>query len=493
MNNEGSEVMKNKIFAIVVLVMAVLIFTGSGCKYLKNKLKDKKYSGKVFDVRVEYWRGRSTIPKIWKNVNNVCYNSEKNEYTFYVDDKLIVLDSFDPVVLTEVGSVPPIREEDELWLGKKFNLSIINGKNVVKTWENIEIKSTHSERIQLLSGHQLVNVIPSMNDTIIIEEIVKAKSSNDLSVDANTENYFFDSSELISKEIKTNKYIHTQPEDFNIPPADKFIPHGDITDEQQFGIYTVKTYRSDRDGAGSLEILKSGQTIYGQNGGKFQIGNRGVTCKDSKFCLIGSDLTGNGKANLAIYEWSGGAHCCYTMFLFEFDEEVKQITKIDGKDSVPEFTDIDGNSVPELSFYDMTYAYWPGCFADSPCPRVILRWSNDSYVIAPDLMRCPAPSAQQLEKEAAKIRVSERWTSGPNSEYDQWNIPRELFSTALDLMYTGHEDLGWKFIEMAWTDKFPVDKELFEELRKKMASSPYWTEMQERRKNNLQESDSNEP
>jgi len=276
------------------------------------------------------------------------------------------------------------------------------------------------------------------------------------------------STQLISKTKKNKATI-----------AEKFNMFGD-TDEQQFGLYTVRTERA-LNGDGTLEILKSGQTIYTQHGGKFQIGDRGVMCNDSEFELISGDLTGNGKANLVIYEWSGGAHCCYTMFLFEFDEDVKKIAEIDGEDSVPEFTDIDGDFVPELSFHDMTYAYWPESFAYSPTPLVILRWLNDSYVIAPDLMSSPAPSMQELEKKAAKIRTSELWTSGP--EYNRAIILKELFGNALDLIYAGHEDLGWKFIEMAWTDKFPIDNELLEELRGKMASSPYWMELKEKYSN----------
>jgi len=151
---------------VCILLLFLILFL-SGCDYLKNR----KYSGKTFDVRVEYWEGRSARVEIWKNANNVSYDSEENIYTFYVEGKLVVLDNIDPVVLTETGSVPPISAEDELYLGKKFDLSIISGKDVVKTWKNIEIKSTHSERIRLLSGHQLVNVIPSTNDTIIIEEV----------------------------------------------------------------------------------------------------------------------------------------------------------------------------------------------------------------------------------------------------------------------------------------------------------------------------------
>ena len=151
----------------MLLLLLISTLALSGCDFLRNK----KYSGKVFNIRVEYWEGRSARVEIWKNANNVSYDSEENTYTFYVDGKVVVLDNIAPVVLTETGSVPPISGEDELYLGKKFDLSVTNGENVVKIWKNIEIKSTHSERIQLLSGHQAVTVIPSTNDTIIIEEV----------------------------------------------------------------------------------------------------------------------------------------------------------------------------------------------------------------------------------------------------------------------------------------------------------------------------------
>lgn len=148
------------------MLLSLILFLG-GCDYLKNR----KYSGKVFDVRVEYWEGKSAQVQIWKNANEVSYDSDENIWYFYVDGKLVTLDNVSSVVLTETGSVPPVSAENELYLGKKFNLSMVDGKGVEKTWKNVEIKSTDSERIYFLSDHKVVNIIPSANETIIIEEV----------------------------------------------------------------------------------------------------------------------------------------------------------------------------------------------------------------------------------------------------------------------------------------------------------------------------------
>jgi len=60
----------------------------------------------------------------------------------------------------------------------------------------------------------------------------------------------------------------------------------------------------------------------------------------------------------------------------------------------------------------------------------------------------------------------------------QLNIPRKLFSYALDLMYSGHEDLGWQFIEQAWSSRYPLDDQMLIDMRERLEKSPYWGEVQ---------------
>jgi hypothetical protein len=251
-------------------------------------------------------------------------------------------------------------------------------------------------------------------------------------------------------------------------PVADFVPGGELTDEQTFGPYTVKTYFMDR---GSFEVLKRGRRIYSQHGGKFWIG---VLEKGRLRCTAKNmDLTGNGKANLVVSEWTGGAHCCYNSFVFELNPRFHLLATIHGNDSIPRFEDLDEDSDYEVILHDWTYAYWPGSFASSPAPRVILSWNGKKYIVASELMHFPKPSGQQLQTRAKEIHAL--W----GKEYDRWSIPVELWGYSLELMYAGYEDLGWQFIEMAWTDKHALDLELLQELRSLMAKSPYWKELQQ--------------
>jgi len=316
-----------------------------------------------------------------------------------------------------------------------------------------------------------------LSDVIDINEFKspdkKSKPSASL-VDANTENHFIDNFEMLSLRTKVNKYIYTQAEDFNIPSTDEFIPNGEITDEREFEIYSIRTYRDQESGYGSFEIIKSGQCVFGYHGWIFDIGD------------VGIDLTGNGKHNAAIYEYTGGAHCCDDMYLLELGKEVKLVAIIRGDECKPIFEDIDGDSIPELVHNDPSYNYFPSSFVGSSFPKVILRWDENTFKVAVDLMRIPTPDIRALEKKAIDVKnkwisnVTNRWNPSHSPANDWGYIPKEYFGTALDLMYGGHEELGWNFLGMAWPERFPFDHELFEEFLSEMASSPYWMELKEK-------------
>jgi len=164
---------KNVSISLIVLgVLLVFLFiVFSGCDYIRNR----KYTEKVFDVRVELWKGNKTEINIWENANNLSYNSEENIYSFYVDGKLIEVDNYDSVILAEVGAPKPMNIENEEYKGKKFNLTILQGKDVIKVWEEIEIESVDSEIIHFLYNGLDVTVLPAANHTIIIEETTVGK------------------------------------------------------------------------------------------------------------------------------------------------------------------------------------------------------------------------------------------------------------------------------------------------------------------------------
>ena len=103
----------------------------------------------------------------------------------------------------------------------------------------------------------------------------------------------------------------------------------------------------------------------------------------------------------------------------------------------------------------------------SPAPRIILRFNGTDYELAPDFMRQAPPSEKELNKTEAEVRNGD-WTDG--------YPPPLLWGTMLDLIYTGHSDLAWKFVDAAWVPKTGKDK-FREDFCGRLATSPYFSKL----------------
>lgn len=245
-----------------------------------------------------------------------------------------------------------------------------------------------------------------------------------------------------------------------------FVPPGSLRDERVFRNYAIRIYENWEERQSALEILRQGRRIYVQEGVVFDVGRYGGGEK-AHLPPVGQDITGDGKPDMAVAEWTAGAHCCITVYVFEIGEEFRQVATIHGEDSAPDFTDLDGDAIPEVVLHDWTFAYWRTGFASSPAPQVILRFRDGAYRVAGDLMHKPAPAPPELETRARKVRND--WAE----EYH-----RGFWGFALDLIYSGHAGLAWQFLEMAWPPDRPGKEQFLSDFRARLSKSPYWPEIQ---------------
>ena len=257
--------------------------------------------------------------------------------------------------------------------------------------------------------------------------------------------------------------------DFQQRETSAFVPNGKVTDETSFNGFSVKTYRSD-DFEGSFEILRDNKRVYGQHGGYFYIGGQAANEDEAmRMPPPGADITGNGKPNLVVCEWTGGAHCCYIAYVFEVGSSVKKIAEIDGLHDTPEFVDLDGDSLPEVILLDWTFAYWNTSFANSPAPKVILKYKGQKYEVASGLMRKPSLPNDLLNDLAGEIKALEWWGNNP---------PVKLWSEMLDLIYTGNMSQAWDLVELSWPRGI-YPKELFlSDFKAQLQTSPFWKDLQ---------------
>ncbi len=228
-------------------------------------------------------------------------------------------------------------------------------------------------------------------------------------------------------------------------------------------------YRSEDLADGCIEIARNNVVSFSRPG-YYGIANGFEEYENSPALFIpaGTDITGRGKPNVVVGEWSGGAHCCYIYHVFELGERVREVAAIDLQDSDDgHFADLDHDGIYELVGHDYTFAYWHTSFGGSPAPPIVLRFNGRSYGLALDLMRRPAPSDRTLRKMVAAIRA------GWESEFPE----PLLWKTMLDLIYTGHPDLAWKVVSDSWGSNRGSRKEFLREFCGQLANSPYFEQL----------------
>ena len=269
---------------------------------------------------------------------------------------------------------------------------------------------------------------------------------------------------------------------------DGFSPPGKLIDEARFQDYHIKVYRRDLEGFrekmfdrlpsvlsdfsyrisglrawSGVEILHNGRRVfscYGANLAIAQFGSNNV---------VGVDVNGDGIPNIALTDryirWGGGV-----LYLFECGRAFRQIAVIESIGDFPEFRDVDGNGIPEVTASDDAFYHFPAPPRDGrPMPALILRWRNGQYVAARDLMAKAPPAKDELEARALRRRS----VSDPEEFAD---IQDEFSATVLNLLYSGHECLAWQFIDDGLDD--PLEKEHFiTELQSRLEQSTYWPDV----------------
>jgi len=263
---------------------------------------------------------------------------------------------------------------------------------------------------------------------------------------------------------------------------------GKIREEQAFQNYVVSIYRQDYVKFGDIsglspykdyfEILQSRHRVYMSDltvgPGRFSFGHQGHYDQKGNYTEkivvpMGTDITGNDVPNLVVMESSGGNACCFSYEIFEIGREFRKIVSIDGSYRV-KFTDWDGDSKMELVLNDWWYENLVNPYANIRPPDVTLRYQDGAYRIASDLMHKPPPSRENLEGRAQEAQQDTSWRVR-----NGWpDVPASLLNTMLELLYTGHPDLAWEFLEMAWPPNIPDKDDWASDFRATLEESEFW-------------------
>jgi hypothetical protein len=242
--------------------------------------------------------------------------------------------------------------------------------------------------------------------------------------------------------------------------------------KRRFGSYQVSLTQEFESGLGKV-IIKIGNEIAFQEAeidNHYSLGNNFDLILDGRDLYSGRDITGNGIPNLVISNWTGGAHCCHFLHIFELGKKLKKLVTVEANSSSIRLVDLDHDGLPEIEFWEGAIDYMFACFAGSPGGRVVLKFQKDRYDVATHLMKMPAPTAQKIKDLKKSIVLSFEKNESPD-------LPYEFLKAMMVLSYSGNFNLALKLADETWPAEKQGLEKFKDEFSRALHESPYWKKL----------------
>lgn len=244
------------------------------------------------------------------------------------------------------------------------------------------------------------------------------------------------------------------------------------SEKRKHGSYRTSLVQDFQTGLGKIVIQKGNAKVFEEFevDNHYYFGNHFEPNSDEPADIFsGRDITGNGIVNLVISNWTGGAHCCHFLNVFELGKKFKKLVTVEALSSSIQLIDLDRDGYPEIEFWDGAIDYQFASFAGSPGGRVVLKFQKDHYAVATQLMKKPTPTAKKMNRLKQDLIRAFRGEKSPD-------LPYPFLEVLMNLSYSGHYKLALQLADETWPSEKPGLEKFKSEFSQALRDSQYWKE-----------------
>ncbi len=157
------------------------------------------------------------------------------------------------------------------------------------------------------------------------------------------------------------------------------------------------------------------------------------------------DVTADGLPELIVNEYSGGAHCCFTTRVFQFQPNLTRLLESIPSNCGGRFEDLRADGVPEFLTCDDRWAYRYCPYAMSPLPLVVLE-----YRMGQGYVNASASYPEKYTEETARLLALAE-TAPSNQDAFDGTSKCAVLHLVLNLLYQGDAQSAWTAFDQYYT------------------------------------------